>query len=350
MIGSLRLQNFRSYKDQAFDFGPGVNIIAGPNAGGKTNLIESILVILTGSSYRAKDLDLIAHNSDWCRLDANLDSGTKRSVKLSRTTKPHKVYEIDSKKHLRLTPSVSWPVILFEPNHLRLLQGEADRRREYLDDIIRQTDPPTTRLFNQYKRTLAQRNRLLKNPTTEHDKLFPWNLRLSQLGGQIATKRHDLTGKINQRISPVYRQLSGKNAQIEMEYQKTWSHNQYETSFMRALEERTTLDIQRGHTTVGPHREDILVKIDNLPVQDVASRGEVRSIVLALKVIEIDTIEKLLDKKPVVLLDDVFSELDSQRRKALTDHLKSHQVFITTTEADIVSNNFASQCTIISVN
>src|SRR6185436_8094724 len=174
MITDLRLQHFRSYKDAAFELGPGVNIIVGPNASGKTNLLEALLVLGRGNSYRAKDAELVMFKKEWARLDADLPD-SKRVVKLQPTPdgKVAKTFEIDGQSVSRLTTARSLPIVLFEPNHLLLLNSSPELRRTFLDDLLEQTVPGFGATRRHYKRVLAQRNTLLKrNPRDLHEQLF----------------------------------------------------------------------------------------------------------------------------------------------------------------------------------
>jgi len=338
MLTNLRLQNFRSYKDARFAFGPGVNIIVGPNASGKTNLLEAVLVVAQGSSYRVKDPELVHFNSDWTRLDADLDEGN-RIIKL-QTVGPEKVsktFEIDGQQLARLTTVRTLPVVLFEPNHLLLLNSSPDLRRAFLDDLLEQTKPGFGATRRHYKRVLAQRNSLLKrNPTSLVEQLFVWNIRLSELGGQIVKERVGLVERFAERASELYGSLTGKEHDVQLLYQSRFEPANYESSLLHKLESSLDLDVARGFTAYGPHRDDLGVLIDNHPVQEAASRGETRTMVLALKIMELQLLEELRGQKPLLLLDDVFSELDSTRRHSLTGFLKSYQTFITTTNADIM--------------
>lgn len=350
MIIDLRLQQFRSYRDDSFEFGGGVNIIVGPNASGKTNLLEAILVLARGNSYRAKDAELISFEAPWARLDAHINSSV-RTVKLETEPAFHKTYELDGKVYRRLTLQHALPIVLFEPNHLSLLHGSPEQRRDYLDDLLEQTMPNYGSLRRQYRRTLAQRNALLKK---SHDinstQLFPWNVRLGELGGMIARARAELTEMLNTQIRDLYRDLSS-NAQtrVGIAYQSQFALERYETELVRKLELSAILDGQRGFTGSGPHREDFVVTFDGKPSPETASRGETRTCVLALKIMELLQLEKARDTKPLLLLDDVFSELDGARRRALTEHLKDYQTFITTTDADVVTRHFAEHSNIIAV-
>ncbi|HEY5152564.1 MAG TPA: DNA replication and repair protein RecF [Candidatus Saccharimonadales bacterium] len=349
MITDLRLQHFRSFSDDSFELSPGVNIIVGPNASGKTNLLESILVLARGVSYRARDSELIQFSRPWARIDGHSDKSAQRTVKLVAEPAQSKTYEIDGKSFKRLSPNNSLPVVLFEPEHLRLFSGGPERRREYLDDLLEQTTAGYGTTRRQYKRALAQRNRLLKQsshvPQTE---LFPWNVRLSQLAGVIARARGELAGQINGKITGLYKELSQTRTKVNLNYANRWPIDTYESQLLKKLETSQADDHLRGFTGSGPHREDLLITFNGHPSQETASRGEVRTAVLALKIIELQIIETANNgRSPLLLLDDVFSELDGRRRHALTDYLAPYQTFITTTDADIVLRHFSAHSNVI---
>jgi len=342
MISDLRLQNFRSYVDSSFEFGPGVNIIVGPNGSGKTNLLEALLVLARGSSYRVNDVDLVKFDSDWLRLDARLEpSDLVRTVKVVTIPRQTKTYEIDSKVYQRLTGQHTLPVVLFEPNHLQLLHGSPDIRRAHLDDILEQTMPGFVAFRRNYRRVLSQRNTLLKRTKTPSaGELFPWDLRLSELGAVIARSRADLVEKLNSQLPKLYKEISQTDTQVNIGYQPKFSLENYESEMLKKLESHRSEDHARGFTAYGPHREDFTVTFNNKPANEYASRGETRTTVLALKIIELQLLEDATGRTPLLLLDDVFSELDGKRRRALTNFLQRYQTFLTTTDADVVVKHF----------
>ncbi len=348
MITDLRLQHFRSYDDSSFELSPGVNIIVGPNASGKTNLLEAVLVLARGSSYRAKDADLVHFKRPWARLDAHMANDAQRTMKLVLEPLPSKTFEFDGKVYKRLGLLHSLPVVLFEPNHLQLLTGSPELRRTYLDDLLEQTQIGYGSLRRQYKRTLAQRNALLKRHGNQAAaQLFPWDVRLSELAGQIVRGRLALAHEINAKIGKLYKDLSHGKTKVSLAYEAQWPGENYESQLLKKLAASADLDMARGFTASGPHREDLAVLFDGHPASETASRGETRTLVLALKIIDLQVIEAARGQTPLLLLDDVFSELDGARRRALTEHLAPYQTFITTTDADIVLQHFTEQCNII---
>lgn len=348
MITDLHLQHFRSYSDDSFEFQPGVNIIVGPNASGKTNLLEAILVLASGSSYRVSDAELVQRNQPWARLDSHDNSDQVRTAKIVLDPRPTKTYEFNSKIIRRLSLKDKLPVVLFEPNHLQLLAGSPEQRRSYLDDLLEQTQAGYGALRREYKRILAQRNSLLKQPhLAAHGQLFAWNIRLSEAAGRIVRARSSVTQLLNTRLTVLYCDLSHTSTRVELAYASRFTPDNYESHLLNKLEHDLALDQARGFTGAGPHREDLSVTFDGHPAGLAASRGESRTAVLGLKILELDMLREARDISPILLLDDVFSELDGARRRALTNYLKDYQTFITTTDADVVIQNFTETCHVI---
>jgi DNA replication and repair protein RecF len=341
MINSIRLQNFRSYRDESFEFDPGVNIVVGPNASGKTNLLEAVLVLSRGSSYRAKDVELIKFDQEWARLDGFFDNQT-RVLKLEKIG--HllaKSYLLDEKPFKRLSLERSVPVVYFEPNHLQIIIRGPEQRRTYFDEILERSQPGFKTTLSAYQRVLSQRNSLLKQGHHQAKKqIFAWNLRLAELGEKIAEARLDLTNELNKDIKKTYKTISNKPTSLSVEYKSQFPVKSYGSRLLSKLETNTEEDYIRGFTSYGPHREDFIFYLDNQNASASASRGENRSIMLALKIYELNLIEKVAGQTPIFLLDDVFSELDGARRRALVDFLANRQTIITTTDADSVIEHF----------
>jgi DNA replication and repair protein RecF len=351
MITSLRLQHFRSYQDARFDFDEGVTIIVGPNASGKTNLLEALLVIALGHSYRVPDDELLQFGQEWSRLDAALAGDQERTLKLeNRNEHLYKTLLADGKEYKRLTMAHLLPVVLFEPNDLLLLTGSPDRRRDYMDDLLTQLRPGFSALRAQYRRTLTQRNALLKKGFRQAEtQLFAWDLRLSELAGELFAARQWLIEQLEARLPQIYQELSQATATVSLEYKTKLPTDHYASALLRKLSSSAELDCIRGFTTAGPHRDDMQLSFDGTPAEQTASRGEVRTVLLGLKLIELELLEAMRDQKPLLLLDDVFSELDVTRRKALTRFVSQYQTFITTTDADIAARHFPRSSRVISL-
>jgi DNA replication and repair protein RecF len=346
MIQSIRLQQFRSYTDTSYEFELAVNIIVGPNGSGKTNLIEALIVAARGSSYRTSDGNLVQHGCDWARIDVS-HNGVARAVKIIQSPKPDKSFILADSPQKTLRFDQIIPVVVFEPNNLQLFTQSPELRRGYLDDVLSQTDKSYRTLLQNYKRTLLQRNKLLKQTNVSSDMFFVWNVRLSELGAQLAMKRHEFVAANQHHIEHHYNELVDKPHKILVTYISKIPLDNYGERMLHELEKRTELDRVRGFTSLGPHRDDLSIQINDHELTLAASRGETRTIVLALKLVEATVTEHVRGERPILLLDDVFSELDGSRRKNLTKHLSNYQSFITTTDADIVAHHFTDHTNII---
>ena len=347
----LRLQQYRSYKDASFELGPGVNIVVGPNAAGKTNLLEAIMVNSVGKSYRARDINLVQNSHDWARIDIHTEQNVLRTVKLQPDAggKLQKSFEIDEKTYKRLPHEQKQPVVLFEPNDLQLIENEPAERRNYFDNVIEQYRAGYEKTRNQYKRVVSQRNALLKQGRRSDSQLFAWNLRLADLGEMLVKQRLDLLKEINRSLAKTYSAIAGKRTKVEIRYESSVGTDNYSTNLLKKLENTLETDFERGFTGNGPHRDEFMVYVSGRPALESASRGEIRTLLLALKIIELQILEKERGARPLLLLDDVFSELDGSRRRALTDFLKDYQTIITTTDADAVIQNFSAGYNVIAI-
>ncbi|MBW3569340.1 DNA replication and repair protein RecF [Candidatus Parcubacteria bacterium] len=344
----IRLQNFRSYRDSSFELSSGVTIVVGPNAAGKTNLLEAIMVSAIGKSYRAKPQALVMASQLWSRLDVHTIDNSLRTTKIvtSQENTSEKTHEINGKPYKRLPLNNQQPVVLFEPNNLIILQGEPPARRDYIDNLLEQVRPGFAKIRADYKRTLAQRNALLKTPDPE-SKIFVWDVRLSELAGQLTEARLEIIELINQNLQDIYSEIAGKTTKLNTGYKTEILPDNYASAILKKLQADIDKDKRLGFTTTGPHRDDIKIEISGHAINTFSSRGESRSALLALKIIELKLLEEARKTKPTLLLDDVFSELDGARRKHLTSFLKPYQTIITTTDADVVIKHFTANCTII---
>lgn len=345
MLQALELQHIRSYHDGLFEFASGVNIIVGPNASGKTNLLEAIHMSTQGSGFKSDDADMIARDSEWGRIDAAFDNQA-RTVKL-RATPKSKVFIIDDIERKRLTGELLLPVVLFEPGHMLLIGGEPERRRAYIDGILSQVEPGFKKLLASYKRTLLQRNRLLKQDTISPEHMFVWDLRLSELAGLLVAHRMQYVSLVNDQLVSSYRSVSGNNEHLEAVYETKIPVESYTQAHLRKLKTDFELDRLRGFTGSGPHRDDVRIVLDDSDASLSASRGEARSIILALKIVELALVREKSTVPPMLLLDDVFSELDGRRRRMLAQTLQHTQTFITTTDADAIVKSFMQDYNVI---
>lgn len=352
MITSLRLQHIRNYTDAQFEFDDGVTIIVGPNGSGKTSLVEGLYVVCAGKSFRSADEAMLRHGSDWSRIDALFSSGKERIVKyVQQQDVISKTYVLDAVEKKRLLAAAKLPVVLFEPKDMSILTGEPQARRELLDEVLTKTIPHYETSLKQYKRILAQRNALLKSAhPNKKTELFVWDLRLSEYGGVIHEARKKYVEAIAEALPAAYERITGKKEDVSALYQNDGTGGDYTEIMLKRLALHYEKDVLRGFTSVGPHRDDLVLYIRGEDVRVTASRGETRSLLLSLKLIEITHLEAVLQQKPLILLDDVFSELDGARRQALASALAGYQAFITTTDADLVVDHFSNKAHIIALS
>jgi DNA replication and repair protein RecF len=350
MITSIRLQNFRSYGDSAFEFESGTNIIVGPNASGKTNLLEAVYYICSMGAFRASDHQNIKIGETWSRIDATTNNNQQRTLKLSEENgRSKKDFEIDGV--LIKSPKVNdiMPAVLFEPNQLYELVTSPEERRNFIDNLACQIYPENAIILRDYKRTLSQRNRLLKQGYKDvAQTIFAWDIRLSELAQQVVDKRIRVINELNKTLTQNYTRIAGGNNSLITSYEsKIASNASYGTNMLNVLKMDIEKDIARGFSSVGPHRDDLSIILEGNELRGFASRGETRTAILALKKCETTLLEQKTNKKPILLFDDVFSELDGKRRKLLTGFLSDYQTLITTTDADIIDKSYAQKTQLI---
>ena len=236
-ISSLRLLDFRSYSDFAVELSPGVNIVVGPNASGKTNLMEAVLVVSGLKPYRASWVDLIAFHKQWTSVDC-LMAEKSRSIKIKKEEdKVDKYFVINSKQKKRLNLEDKLAVVLFEPENMRLLTDSPEYRRNFLDYILSQTIPSYSSVISSYKRVLAQRNHLLKNYNPKYsNQLFVWNIRLIEIAGEIVKNRIGLINDINEMLSDIYSEIAAEKQTVIVEYKSGLGLNDYKSNLLKSLE------------------------------------------------------------------------------------------------------------------
>lgn len=331
IVSKVAVQNVRSHELYSVDLVPGVTVITGPNGSGKTTILESIYIALQGTSFKGSDSDVLRADGPWWKIDLLLDDQDKRTVKFDPAkVTSRKQFVVDGKTSARLAPKNKYPVVLFEPEDLRLLNGSPARRRQFIDRFIAQLNPLYGASLRKYERALRQRNNLLKRFNTSPDELFAWDITLAEHGAYLIEQRIAFIEKINSQLNDAYHDIAESNDEVSVHYSHTFVGD-IKQKILAELHAHVERDKMLGNTSVGPHRHDVIFELNHSPALSNASRGEVRTIVLALKFLEVDIIEQLSGLKPLILLDDVFSELDLARQKALSDRTREHQIVMTST-------------------
>ncbi len=333
MITSLKIRQFRNHEKLDLDFNHNLVIITGQNAIGKTNILESIYVSSITKSFRVSDVKLISHGKDFYTIDKDQD-GKQVHIRLTTNNNSRQKQIRVNKSPVTISSFIGmFPVTLFEPNDLYLFAEGPSKRRNFLDKIISQTDAQYLQSLRKYKRIVAQRNSALKNSKKNYNKnikqqIFVYNIQLIEPAEYITKKRDEFVKDINGIVNKYYQDISGEDKNIQIDFSASAKNKE---ELLKKLENNEALDMITTHTSVGPHREDFTVTLNKENILDTASRGEIRSLILALKLAELDYIENALSRRPTLLLDDVLSELDTYRQKYLLKQLGRQQTFVTTT-------------------
>jgi len=332
-LQEITLYNFRSYEEDSFQFSPSVTMILGENGVGKTNILEAIYMLLQGKSFRDNDLQLLRHNQPWWRIVGVIDE-QERELRYEPDKTPPKTLISGGMNRVKYSYRKQLPVVLFEPDDLYMIHGSPSRRREYLDTLLTKLDLTYRATVSRYERALLQRNNVLKRGGSlmhVKDAVFAWDVILSEFGSDIVNRRFSLVESLNTLLSQFYSDIAGRPHDIKIVYNSIPSVSTAKLSAL--LSAHLEKDCLRGSTGVGPHRDDFGILIDGRNAKERASRGEVRTIVLALKRIECFLIEQATGTVPVFLLDDVFSELDTTRQSMLLGGTVANQTIITSTHA-----------------
>ena len=328
LIKNITLTNFRNHQKYSLECQKDTTLILGENGCGKTSVLEAIYILTQGKSFRATDPDIIKRGADFYHIEIVYDTGQKITATYDKKTK---TYKIEDKKFRRLPKNHKYPIILFLPSDLNLISGAPSRHRDYFDRFFSILSQEYNTALNKYNKALLQRNKLLKSEFLTPTALFPWNILLAKNGTILKTLREKYIKKINQILIPTYHTIAENDDKVEIRYTteiKDFTENEY----LNLLEKNYEKDRILTHTSFGVHKDDFEFIFNKSLADGSASRGETRSIILALKFIEAKIINEELNKKPIILLDDVFSELDNKRRKCLINNFKNHQVIITSVE------------------
>lgn len=325
IIKSIKLINFRSHDEYELDCKNNTTLILGDNGTGKTSVLEAIYIAMRGKSFRSVDCDILKYNRDFYKIELNYNSGKRIIVTFDGK---EKIFTNIDKKTKRLIKKDKYPIVLFLPSDLNLINTTPGKRRDYFDQFLGQLDEQYYNFLSKYKKALKQRNQLLKKKSLTKQEVFPWNILLVKYGIEISQLRISFIDYINKYLTETYKSIADNQDQIEINL-NTQIKGLNENQYLKKMEENFNRDIRLGYTEFGVHRDDFIFQFNKKIADGSASRGEIRSIILALKFIEVKIINERLKIQPIVLLDDVFSELDEKRQKYLVKKFKNHQVIIT---------------------
>ena len=328
IIQSLELTNFRSHTTYRLVCKDKTSLILGPNGSGKTSVLEAIYLLTRGKSFRASDHDILKRESAFYRATIYYASGEITTATYDGKTK---TFHISDQKFRRLPKKYQYPIVLFEPSDLNLITHAPSRRRTYFDRLFSQFDPSYSLHFSRYEKALKQRNELLKSDHLTPDSLFSWNTLLAKYGTDLYDARTKYINEINSKLTDIYRSIAKNQDEVSITYQSDLKQP-HESQYLSILEQNFQRDYALGHTSFGIHRDDYIFNFNHKLADGSASRGESRTIILALKFIEADLLQQKTGLHPLILLDDVFSELDNTRRQSLIKNFKNNQIIITSVE------------------
>lgn len=340
---SVKFENYRNLKNDIIQPCEGVNIIYGDNAQGKTNLLEAIWLFCGGHSFRSsKDSETIKWDKDYARLEMRFFGQEREQTAKILINSGKKQVEINGVEKKSAAALIEkFCAVVFSPEHLNLIKRGPSQRRKFIDSAICREKLQNAVILSKYNRVLVQRNSLLKDiyrrPSLE-ETLSVWDEPLIMNGAMLIKKRMDYVEMLSQRAKNYHNGISKNSENLEINYVSSIeakisdSTDEIAEKFRKKLEDNRKDDIRTGITNFGPHRDDIEILINGKNTRAFGSQGQQRSAVLSLKLAEASVLKERMGEEPVILLDDVLSELDSKRQDFLLNELKDCQVFITCCE------------------
>jgi len=340
-IKSLKLKNFRNYDLLKLEFDDATNIFYGDNAQGKTNILESIYLSGTTKSHRGtKDRDLVQFGKEESHIEAVVEkNGITYQIDMhlkKNSPKGIAINKIPIRKASELFGIIN--IVFFSPEDLNIIKNGPSERRRFIDLELSQLDKVYLNNLSNYNRIVNQRNHLLKDITQQRnlmETLDVWEIQLIQYGNKIIERRKQFVKEINKIISNIHKKLTGQREEINLIYEPSIGNLTLE----QALAKNRERDMKIKSTSVGPHRDDICFMAGDLDIRRFGSQGQQRTAALSLKLSEIELVRQSIHDTPVLLLDDVLSELDKHRQNYLLDSIHDIQTLITCTGVDEFVNH-----------
>ena len=342
IVRSIELRNFRNYDNQLIKFGSNINVLIGKNAQGKTNILEGIFMCAIGKSPRTnKEKEMIKWESDFSKITVEVEkSDGQKKIELfifKDQNKTIKINGIPIKKMGELMGNLN--AIYFSPDELKLVKESPDQRRKFMDIDLCQFDKNYFYNLNKYNQILNQRNKLLKTTKSESvlkDTIYIWNEQLASIGAKLILDRMNLINKLKKYCNNAQEYLTESKEHLDLSYVGLTGETEAEIKEKLMAGYDTTLekDMSVGFTTIGPHRDDIKITVNDIDMRKFGSQGQQRTVALALKLGELDLCKERLGEYPVLLLDDVLSELDLNRQSKLLEKVRELQTIITCTNFD----------------
>ncbi len=341
-VKSLNLKNFRNYENQTIDFCDTTNIICGHNANGKTNILEAVYLFGYGKSHRCKsDGEMIRFGEEAAKITIDFENGSREfKAVMCLTDDGKKTITVNNVPIKKLSRLMSYfHAVLFSPEDLSLVKGAPSSRRRFIDASLCRIYPSYFAALSEYKKAATEKNMLLrslkKKGKTEDSYLSLWNERISEPCEKIMTARREFLKEISGFAAKIQKDISGE--ELSMAYEPSIKSRTAKEIY-DFLEENQKREIESGSMCWGVQRDDISLKIGNLDARLFASQGQQRTTALSMRIAEADFVFEKTGEYPVLLLDDIFSELDVTRRMYLWQRIFDKQVIITCTDTDIFEN------------
>ncbi len=343
IIKSIELSNFRNYEYLDLSFDEGTNILFGDNAQGKTNILEAAYVSGTSKSHKgSRDKDMIRFGENEAHIKTVVEKQEREyqiDIHLKKNrTKGIAVNKIPIKKASELFGILN--IVFFSPEDLNIIKNGPSERRRFIDAELCQLDKIYLSDLTNYNKVLNQRNKLLKdmyfNPSLK-ETLPIWDEQLISYGKKVIARRRQFIDDLNEIVYEIHKKISGGKEELILQYEPNIEDIFFEDELIRAKDK----DLKYAQTSVGPHRDDLKISVGEIDVRKFGSQGQQRSCALSLKLSEIKLVEKTIHDKPILLLDDVLSELDKNRQNFLLQAIDDTQTIITCTGVDdFVKNRF----------
>lgn len=343
LIKSIELKNFRNYEDLWMEFTEGTNILFGDNAQGKTNVLEAAYVSGTTKSHKgSRDKEMIQFEKEESHIRTIVEKNEQEfqiDIHLKKNrSKGIAVNKIPIKKAGSLFGILN--IVFFSPEDLNIIKNGPSMRRRFLDLELCQLDKIYLSDLTNYNKILNQRNKLLKDLVFRRelaDTLSVWDMQLSEYGKRIIRRRSSFIEELGEIVFNIHKSISGNREELKLSYEPDIEFDQFESELAASREK----DMKYCQTSVGPHRDDLLFQIGEADIRKYGSQGQQRTSALSLKLSEIELVKKIIHDTPVLLLDDVLSELDSSRQNYLLASIHDIQTIITCTGLDeFVKNRF----------
>ncbi len=332
-IDKIKIYNFRNYVEQEIKLDKNINIFYGNNAQGKTNIVEAIYMSAIGKSYRAgKDKEVININKDFAKVEVNyVKKDREGKVKLEISNKKIiSLNDIKVKKMSEVLGNVN--IVLFNPDDINIFKEGPSKRRRLLDVMISQLRPAYLYNLNMYDKTIEQRNNYLKQIKLENkneELLEIWEEKLADYAEIISIYRKEFVKKLEEKIVDIHKKITKNKEDIRIEYITDFTNKE---EFLNLLKKNRKIDIIKGYTIKGIHRDDLKLYINENNLEIYGSQGQHRSAILSIKLSELEIIKDEIEESPILLLDDFMSELDKERRESFLEDVKNTQIIITCTD------------------